>query len=170
MWTCRLPLPFTDSLLKMTQKHIAMKTIKILLLSLLGLLGLTACGDDDETFPISPVPEWRVNLEEQYPLSMSAVVKLPENLAAHAAAGDMLGAFVGNECRGLGELVEVNNQKVYFVLIKGNGNEVQPVKFQYYGARHQFLYTTPQFLKFEVDSRFGSADAPEVLPLDFINP
>lgn len=147
-----------------------MKTFKILLLSLCVLAGLTSCGDDEVVFPTSPAPEWQVDLSEQYPLSMSAVVRLPDNLAAHAASGDQLAAFVGDECRGVGEAVEVNGKQVYFVLIKGNGNEVQQVKFQYYSAKNSYLYTTPNFLKFEVDSRYGSADSPEVLPLQFANP
>ena len=147
-----------------------MKKVKILLLCLLGLVGFTACGDDDETFPTSPSPEWKVDLTEQYPLSMSAVVQLPENLAAHAAPGDQLAAFVGDECRGVGQLVEVNQKNVYFVLIKGNGSEQDKIKFQYFSARNSYLYTTQKFLKFEVDTRFGSADAPEVLPLQFANP
>ena len=147
-----------------------MKKVKILLLCLLGLAVFSACGDDEETFPTSPAPEWKVDLTEQYPLSMSAVVKLPDNLEAHAAAGDQLAAFVGEDCRGVGEAVEVNGQKVYFVLIKGNGSEQDKIKFQYFSAKNSYLYTTQKFLKFEVDTRFGSADAPEVLPLQFANP
>ena len=99
-----------------------------------------------------------------------AVVKLPDNLAAHASDGDQLAAFLGEDCRGVGEAVEVNGQKVYFVLIKGNGSEQEQIRFQYFSAKNAYLYTTRKFLKFEVDTRFGSADAPEVLPLQFANP
>lgn len=144
-----------------------MKKLYTLML-LVGLFCCASCSEDDETFTTFPNPNWAVDLTGALPVSMSAFVCLPENLATYEETGDKLAAFVGDECRGVGEAVTVGTQKVYVILIKGTGSEQERISFKYYSSKNAYMYETSAFLNFEVDTRYGSADEAQVLPLTIV--
>lgn len=69
-----------------------------------------------------PLPDnWKVN-ESKYPSNMSMIAELYSDEVLLNPEQFVIGAFVGDECRGLGKIVD----KVYFVTIQGNrtGEEV----------------------------------------------
>ena len=123
----------------------------------------TACKKE-EPLPERPRPVWGVKQGIYTESSMTAVVILPKNLQAYAQDDDMLAAFAGNECRGIGELID----GAYYILIKGAPDEYTGISFQYYSARNKYLYTTASDLAFKPDARFGSVDEPEVLALTIV--
>ena len=151
-----------------------MKWIKIYLLCIIGALALVACHDDDEDIVIEEViptyekPDWKVDTSNQYPVSMSAIVTLSQELLANQSDGDMLAAFIGEECRGVGMIQEYGNKKSYFILIKGEGSEQAKLSFKYYNAKNSYLYKTDAFLSFITDTRYGSVDEPQVLNLQIM--
>lgn len=146
-----------------------MKQFKIILMCLAGLLWFASCDEETVTYKTFPNPEWAVDLTGQYPVSMSAVVCLPENLSAYETDHDRIAAFIGDECRGVGEPIKVGDQRTYFILIKGHGTEQKRVSFKYYSTKNSYLYTTDAFLSFDVDTRYGSADDPKTLSLNIVN-
>ena len=123
----------------------------------------TACKDE-EPLPEQPRPVWGVEYGIYTESSMTAIVVLPENLQPYAQDDDMVAAFVGNECRGIGELIN----GAFYILIKGAPNEYAGISFLYYSSRNKYLYTTAPDLPFEPDTRFGGVDEPEVLVLSVV--
>ena len=123
----------------------------------------TACGKEDPR-PERPRPIWGVEQGIYTESSMTAIVILPENLQAYAQDDDIVAAFAGNECRGIGELIE----GAYYILIKGSPEEYTGISFLYYSARNKYLYTTAPDLTFEPDASFGSVDEPKVLELSVV--
>lgn len=112
-----------------------------------------------------PSPDWKVDTSGKYPVSMTAVVALQDELQPMTPGADKLGAFVADECRGVGVPVNVNNTTVFYVLIHGTAAEQSKVSFKYYRAKTSYLYRTTDFLNFAVDENYGTADAPAVLDL-----
>jgi hypothetical protein len=144
-------------------KQLSNYTRIILLTSFICLL-TNACKEEEETFSTFPVPTWNVNPAE-YSVSMTAVVKLPDNLIQYAQpAEDQLAAFAGEKCLGKGEIRE----GLYFVTIHGTTDSEPSIHFQYYSARNKYLYTTDELFIFETDKVFGVVDEPEILPFTIV--
>jgi hypothetical protein len=144
-------------------KQISKYTGLILLISFICLL-TNACKEEEETFPTFSAPTtWNVNLAE-YSVSMTAVVKLPDNLIQYAQPEDQLAAFAGEKCLGKGEISE----GLYFVTIHGTTDSEPSIHFQYYSARNKYLYTTDELFTFETDKVFGVVDEPEILPFTIV--
>ena len=132
---------------------------------LLILTGFSSCGkhNDNQSLSKVPAPKWEIDTTGKYPLSMTAVVKLPVGIAANISEGDKIGAFCGDECRGLGSLIKTGATSVFFVLIHGTGMEQTRISFRYYSSQNSYLYSTDAFLDFKTDGNYGTIDGPEVL-------
>jgi hypothetical protein len=143
--------------MKHTKKYIGI----ILFTSFIFLLA-NACKEEEETFPTFDAPAWSAN-PANYSGSMTAVVKLPDNLIQYAQTDDQLAAFAGEECRGTGTLIKNDADSAYYVTIHGNADEAPAIYFQYYSARNKYLYQTEELFPFETDEVFGVADEPETL-------
>ncbi len=138
--------------------------IKIIMISFLSL-SFFSCGEDEKIYRTFERPNWNVDLSGKYPLSMTAIVCLPENLKSYESDNDMLAAFVDDECRGVGSLKILGESRLYFVMIKGMASEQSKVSFRYYCNYTSYLYTTNDPLAFEIDKTYGTADEPMVLNL-----
>ena len=125
---------------------------------------ITACKEEEETFPTHEPPVWNVNHSAGYYENMTAVVKIPNNLAQYASKKDQLAAFAGNECRGVGELIDGS----YFVSIKGAPEDQSTIRFKYYSAKNKYLYQTDDLFSFDANRIFGTADEPKELPLNVV--
>ena len=90
-----------------------------------------------------------------------AVLRLPDNLAPYVAAGDELAAFIGDECRGVGQQVD----GLWYVMLKGTPDEQGMVSIRYYSAANRYLYRTAEGFEFESDGVYGTADNPVTLSL-----
>ncbi len=143
------------------QKPMIMKRYLCVLVVLL-LAGIYACKKD-KTFKTFPPPAWSADTTGTYPLSMTAVLRLPDNLQANLRAGDELGAFIGEECRGRGVVVQAGGDPVFFVLIRGTASETGMVSFRYYASGSRYIYRTGDVMAFAVDGNYGTVDGPVVL-------
>jgi len=141
-------------------KHFFKTTAYFVFISLF----ITACCEDGETLPTHEPPVWNINHNAGYYENMTAVVKLPNNLAQYASEEDRLAAFSGNECRGIGELINGS----YFVAIKGTPEDQSNIRFMYYGAKNKYLYQTDDLISFDASQKFGTADEPKELTLNVV--
>lgn len=145
-----------------------MKQIVFLLL-ILVVVTMFSCSKKDGTSqpeePATkfPAPTWKDDTTGRYPATMTAVVALPAALAGDVLEQDQLAAFVGTECRGVGVLETVNNQKLYFVLIKGLSDESSDIKFRYYSSKTSYMYETHTAINFLIDAIYGTAQNPKTL-------
>lgn len=145
-------------------KNMSMQKPWISALIFLTLLWAGGCRKH-KTYPRIAPPHWGVDSSGRYPASMTAVIRLPDDLAAAAQAADELGAFAAEECRGLGVPVAVGGEQVFFLLIHGSASETTSLSFRYYAAGTGHLYTTGDVLTFTVDGNYGVADGPVLLKL-----
>lgn len=141
-----------------------MKKYLILLAGLAFLAAGMSCKKKHD-IPRVPAPSWTVDNTGKYPVSMTAVVQVPENLRTYIQQQDQIAAFVGEECRGTGQLIQVGSVSAFFIMIHGTASEQSKISFKYWHAWRSNLYSTDPFLDFTVDGTYGTADAPIILQL-----
>lgn len=131
------------------------------IIPLLVAVLLAAGCDREEVYPTYDQPGWVETFDGDYNASMTAVLRLPDNLAPYVAAGDELAAFIGDECRGVGQQVD----GLWYVMLKGTPDEQGMVSIRYYSAANRYLYRTAEGFEFESDGVYGTADNPVTLSL-----
>lgn len=147
-----------------------MKTVTCNFMTLLLLLCCAATGcKKHHDYPRSSRPQWTVDTTGKYPVTMTAVVELPLPMQYYVQSTDEIGAFIGNECRGVGTFVRSDTSKVFFIMIHGTASEQAKISFKYYSTWTSYLYNTDAFLNFTMDGNFGTVDAPAILNLRHAN-
>jgi len=96
----------------------------------------------------------------KYPETMTAVVSLPEALPFERRDKDILAAFVGDECRGVGEQVDATGKIVYQFEIRGKKDETASVYFMYYSMQSSGVYKAAESFPFVDEGVQGTLDAP----------
>ena len=139
------------------------KNIKTIVYCIFISLLITACNESK--YSIFGTPVWQVDNNAGYYENMTAVVKIPDNLAKSANENDQLAAFSEDgQCRGVG--VFING--LYFVSIKGAPEERSAICFKYYSAKKSYLYQTEFLFTFDADQIFGTVDEPQILLLTIV--
>jgi hypothetical protein len=140
--------------------------------SLLSLLVLICgCKKHEETFKTYPHPAWGVASPESLPYSFTAIVAIPDNINTYSGDDDVVAAFIGDECHGIGNLVRSENgtKKVYYITVRGSDTENRQIVFRYYNSKLSYLYEAKTTVPFEIEGVFGSYDSPFVLDLQIMN-
>ncbi|MEG1685947.1 MAG: hypothetical protein RR319_08420 [Bacteroides sp.] len=120
------------------------------------MVALSEFGTIDSPMPTLLIPQ----------SSMIAYMKIANELLPYATDADQLAAFVGNECRGVGKLIATTDGKrVYKIAIKGTEGQTDKIVLKYFNATCNYVYTTSNYLSFEVEGVHGTEQAPELLPL-----
>ena len=151
----------------------------ILLTAVLTLVwGCSSDSDSDSTtakytFASAVKPSWSVDLSGSdtapgwqdidrslYESWMYVTVKLQDELAVHAGAGDLMVALIGDECRTRPAMPsdKYADGSVYFVLTIG-GNEADRdahIKLCYYSAALHSLFTIEAKETFAPESSYGN--------------
>lgn len=96
----------------------------------------------------------------KYPETMTAVVSLPEALPFERRDKDILAAFVGDECRGVGEQVDATGKIVYQFEIRGKKDETASVYFMYYSMQSSGVYKAAESFPFVDEGVQGTLDVP----------
>ena len=105
-------------------------------------------------------------VEGKHPLKMTATFCMDADFARGAAEGDLVAAFVGDECRGVAtSLVTADGTRVYCMEINGSVSGDERVKMKYYSARKSYLYETEGTFRFAADMVYGTEEAPKQLVL-----
>ncbi len=106
-------------------------------------------------------PQWNDPDKAVYPTSMTAVVRLTPILETLADDGDMMAAFIGDECRGVAQTVRSNGARLFFLHVKAPSSENGNVELRYYSAAARRIYTSVAAdVKYEIDKIYGTADNP----------
>lgn len=159
---------FMKNLLEINRTLWAKKTFfRILACSMVVLVLMTACKkkQDPETFLSDKArPSWTIPSDYDYTSSMTAVVKVnlkaqyPE-LAAdwQRNANDLLAAFSGDKCLGIGEWVD--GAGAYWLYIAGTEGKIT---LRYYSAYYKNLFEAKDAFPYVNDGNVGTADNPYV--------
>lgn len=106
-------------------------------------------------------PSWSDPDKNVYPSSMTAVLCLTDALNYFAADGDQMAAFIGDECRGVAQVINSNGRKLFFIQVKASSSESGNVEFRYYSSRWGRIYKSPASdVKYEINKVYGTADVP----------
>jgi len=126
------------------------------------------CNKDDDSFKTYSRPDWSLASPELLPYSFVAIISIPDNINTYAQDEDMVAAFIGNECHGVGNLVksEEGTKRVYYIMVRGADTENRNIVFRYYSSKLSYLYQAKTTVQFEIDGTYGSYDSPVVLDLE----
>lgn len=143
-----------------------MKNIRLLILTVLFSL-LVSCSKDDANYTTYPSPSWAISSIETLPNSFTAIVSIPEDIATYATESDKVAAFIGTECRGVGNLVVSSDgeKAVYYVTVRGSSTENQSITFKYYNSDLLYLYQSNNEVFYQIDENYGTYDTPMELDL-----
>lgn len=96
----------------------------------------------------------------KYPESMTVTVSIARRPVYDLHESDMFAAFVGHECRGVAEPVDVNGQIMYDFVIRGRKNESADIRFCYYSHHKAGLYEAVETLRFAGGTNAGTPESP----------
>ncbi|MGN0214765.1 MAG: hypothetical protein ACI4AH_08180 [Muribaculaceae bacterium] len=102
-----------------------------------------------------------MNLTGKHPLKMTACIAPMGMVKDLARNTDKIAAFVGNECRGVGQAKTTESGQLYFMInINGSidGNDV--VTLKYYSSVKKQLYVSNVSITFANGSEYGTTFAP----------
>jgi len=143
--------------------------VRVLALCSLFVLLLAGCKKEPETLiSDQPTPNWTA--PEQYDMtsSMTAVVRVdltrtyPSQVKEAESAineGDLLAAFIGEECVGVTKPAEGN---LFYLYISGpkSGSDDAQVTLRYYSALLKNTFAAKQTIPYVNDAHHGSVTEP----------
>ncbi|QEH42985.1 hypothetical protein [Chitinophaga sp. XS-30] len=133
---------------------------------ILLLIGAGSCRKDKKSGPkTTPAPTWAADTTGKYASSMTAVMRLPDDLQPFANPSDKYAAFMKEECRATGTIVSSGGTTLVYFLIQGSAAEQDKISFRYYSTRRAWLFATGGMLDFVADGNHGTVDQPVVLQL-----
>ena len=146
-----------------------MKSISVLIAFSLGFL-IMGCSKDTESFQEYPRPVWTAATPDLFPSSFTAVLSVPTYINTYSEDADMVAAFIGDECRGVGNLVKSDDglKRVYYITVRASDTENRPVVFKYYSSKLSYMYQAKTPVEFEIDGTYGTYDSPVTLDLEHI--
>lgn len=125
---------------------------------------LSSCNKEPE-YNTYENPYWTVVPLDGLPESCTIVMDLPPNLKAYQdTAADVVGAFIGGECRG----VSSQQDGLFYIMVSGSSSETGNIELRYYNARNKYMYQADELLPFVIDQRIGSTDEPYVLGFEIL--
>ncbi|UCE17165.1 MAG: T9SS type A sorting domain-containing protein, partial [Gemmatimonadota bacterium] len=108
-------------------------------------------------------PDWSVDPHAyQYNMTVTGVVSVNENESRDE--GDVIGAFVEGECRGVArpQYIAGIDRSLVFLMIHSNEVAGETVEFEAFDASAEVIRPVSETLTFEVDADHGSVGAPLV--------
>jgi hypothetical protein len=104
-------------------------------------------------------PSWQVN-ENEFEYTMTMVAFLNVNATKLSDTNDMIGAFVGNECRGVANLIYAASTDNYFAYLTVFSNSTsENVTFKIYDSNNNTITIADQTFPFEINKHYGSIES-----------
>lgn len=103
-------------------------------------------------------PHWNVSSYEGLSESCTIVMDLPSNLKPYQDDADVVGAFIGDECRG----VSTQQEGLFYIMVVGASDENGNITLKYWSARNKYMYQVNEVIPFEINEQKGTSDAPFV--------
>lgn len=124
---------------------------------------MIAAGTDDPA-PAGDTPAWFVNPRAyQYNMTVTSVLRIDG--VESVDPGDIIGAFVGSECRGAASpvYVEAMRRHVVFIMIHSNAAQGEEVSFRAFDADAALVYEIVESIACSADAAEGTVLEPLVL-------
>jgi hypothetical protein len=115
-------------------------------------------------------PDWAVN-PSAYEFNGSVVSAVYKDTDDVGSDGDLLGAFVGEECRGVvGALQTPGGNYVFPITVFSNQASGESLSFMYYGSASDLVCGIGERLEFVADMTIGSSFDPMHMNIDSCSP
>ncbi|MEG0994128.1 MAG: hypothetical protein RSE51_09835 [Bacteroidales bacterium] len=98
----------------------------------------------------------------KYPNRMQATIRLPEILPGEWTESDVVAAFVGSECRGVGRFV---GNRQYMMEVRGSKSDQENICFKYYNASNKNIYKSESTYPLVNLDSLGSEEHPVIIDL-----
>ncbi len=112
-----------------------------------------------------PPPSWSVNPDD-YEFNMNAVIRLSFAGTPTNGTGNLVGAFVGNELRGVASPVLLGTEVYYFLTIYSNEYTGETVHFKAYYAPDDAVYGSFESVTFLHNLYLGTSEIPYWIDID----
>ena len=114
-------------------------------------------------------PEWDVN-PSQYSGTMNITGELIVLDEISANPLDMVGAFINDECRGVGQpiYIEPLGKYIVFLTVYGDENETSNLQFHAYSEANDEILYAPETIPFELDNIIGNLEEPYIWDTRFL--
>jgi hypothetical protein len=110
-------------------------------------------------------PAWSVN-PGNYEFNFNMVVRVRYSGTPSNGAGNIVGAFIGNELRGVSTPVISGGNAYYFLTVYSNTYVGEDVHFEFYYAPNDHIYGAPEHVIFRHNLDVGSTGSPFWLNID----
>ena len=125
----------------------------------------------DYDFPISdnPIinPEWNLNVGD-FELSMTMTAKVSLASKVKVSGEHILGAFSGDELRGVATAVSFANNWVYFITIYSNSNDGE-IHFKFFDNDKMVIYPTNSEIQFSANTSIGNPQNPNEIIAGYVS-
>lgn len=165
------------------KKNILYTTLLLIVFSLMGV-SCSKGGDDEPIVPNPPVvnpdvpnppsyptfdsPNWFVSNISTFEHTMTVSVVLPDSLVSGEQPVDKLAVFVGDDCRGVADRIEVYaGRNVWMAMVYGN-NTSELLSFKYYSNTTKYMYQSNTTMNFIVDGTIGTIDSPKTIGMSIV--
>lgn len=132
-----------------------MKTRFQLITVILLFLTFSSC-EKEPVYNLYENPHWNITSYEGLSESCTIVMDLPANLKPYQDSSDMVGAFIGDECRG----VSTQQDGLFYIMVIGASDEADNITLKYWSARNKYMYKINEVIPFEINKTLGSTDEP----------
>lgn len=113
----------------------------------------------------NPPPGWSINPDD-FEFNMNAVIRLSFTGLPSNVSGNIIGAFVGNELRGVATPVLIGTDVYYFLTIYSNEYTGETVHFKAYYQPNDVVYGTFEEVVFIHNLSIGNAGSPFWIDID----
>lgn len=109
-------------------------------------------------------PDWPVNSGD-YEYNMTVIGMMNVDGAQPADSLDMVGAFYGDECRGVARpmYIEALNRYLVFLMVYGSDTEDETIEFKFYDKSEDYTWMVNETVEFEPDLMLGAVEEPYLL-------
>ena len=120
------------------------------------------------SYPTFDYPNWSVLNCNRFEHSMTISVVLPDSLINEEQPADKLAVFVGDDCRGVADRIEISTDKhIWMAMVYGN-NTSEVFYFKYYSNKTKYMYQSNKTMLFIVDGTIGTIDSPQTIGMSIV--
>ncbi|MCF7918324.1 MAG: tandem-95 repeat protein [Candidatus Cloacimonetes bacterium] len=106
-------------------------------------------------------PDWNV-IAPAYEFNANVIAAVQVNYVPENGAGNVLGAFFGDECRGVATPIMVNGNAVFFMTVYANQSG-EVLSFRYYQAENDLILDIDETIIFQSNEVYGAVLDPLLL-------
>lgn len=120
------------------------------------------------SYPTFGSPNWTVKDIKAFEHTMTVAVVLPDSLSSNVLGNDKLAAFVGSECRGVAEQLELTPTKHIWMITAYGNKTMENLTFKYYSSKTKYMYHSAMATPFVPDGNVGNIDNPQVIGMKVV--